>query len=324
MVPWIQVYSNILTHDKTYALAEQLKVPNYGAVGLMVSLWSWAAINAPDGNITAYPKRAIADAAGWSKGADKFYQVLLNVRLIEQLEDRRVMIRNWERYAALLMDMMDEQKKKTTERVRKHRQKKTGSGNVTDISKDEAKDKPSNITETPEREINEEKCNVTETLQTVTRNATETLCNGATEPNLTKPNITKPKDKDHQLLLKDMRMRDDQGVINFVESELGFLLSGVAIDQINSWLDEWPDREVIRFAISEAVLNNKRSIKYVDAILRDWRGKGIKTIAQAKAAKAEFEAQKATAVANKGTQNKTTRAPDNFKTGTRNLDFLIE
>lgn len=321
MVPWIQVYSNILTHDKTYALAEQLKVPNYGAVGLMVSLWSWAAINAPDGNITAYPKRAIADAAGWSKGADKFYQVLLNVRLIEQLEDGRVMIRNWERYAALLMDMMDEQKKKTTERVRKHRQKKTGSGNVTDISKDEAKDKPSNVTETPEKESNEEKCNVTETLQTVTRNATETLCNGATEPNLTKPNITKPKDKDHPH--PDHAAADGE-IAKFIEHELCMTLSGVAIDQINSWLNEWPDREVIRFAISEAVLNNKRSIKYVDAILRGWRGKGIKTIAQAKAAKAEFEAQKATAVANKGAQNKTTRAPDNFKTGARNLDFLIE
>ena len=126
-----------------------------------------------------------------SRGADKFYQVLLSVRLIEQLEDGRTVIRNWERYASLLMDMMDEQKKKTTERVRKHRQKKTGSSNVTDESKDEAEGKPCNVTVTPENEVSEEKCNVTETLQSVTGNATETLCNGATEPNLTKPNITR-------------------------------------------------------------------------------------------------------------------------------------
>ena len=322
MVPWIQVYSNILTHDKTYALAEQLKIPNYSAVGLMVSLWSWAAINAPDGNITAYPKRAIAEAAGWNKGADKFYQVLLDVRLIEQTEEGRTVIRNWERYASLLIDMMDEQKKKTTERVRKHRQKKSGSSNVTDTSKDEAKDNSCNVTVTPEKEACAEKCNVTETLPSVTGNATETLCNGATEPNLTKPNITEPR-KDNQQQLKDTRARDDQGVIKFVERELGIMLSGVAIDKINAWLDEWPDREAIQMAVSEAVLNNKRSINYVDAILRDWRTKGITTAGQAKAAQAEFAAQKANAAANKGQQNKT-RAPDNFKTGSRDLDFLVE
>lgn len=322
MVPWIQVYSNILTHDKTYALAEQLKIPNYGAVGLMVSLWSWAAINAPDGDITAYPKRAIADAAGWSRGADKFYQVLINVRLIEQLEDGRTVIRNWERYASLLMDMMDEQKKKTTERVRKHRQKKTGSGNVTAAPKEGVEDKPCNVTVTPENEASEEKCNVTETLPSVTRNATETLCNGATEPNLTKPNITEPR-KDHHQQLKETRAQDDQRVIKFVESELGILLSSVAIDRINAWLDEWPDREVIRMAVSEAVLNNKRSIQYVDAILRGWRTKGITTVGQAKAAQAEFAAQKANAAANKGQQGKT-RAPDNFNSQMRDLNALIE
>lgn len=108
-----------------------------------------------------------------------------------------------------------------------------------------------------------------------------------------------------------------------MESELGILLSGVAIDKINAWLDEWPDREVIRFAVSEAVLNNKRSINYVDAILRDWRNKGIKTITQVEAAKAEYETKKANAAANKGQQSKT-RAPDNFNSQTRDLNALIE
>lgn len=115
----------------------------------------------------------------------------------------------------------------------------------------------------------------------------------------------------------------EKSILKFVESELGILLSGVAIDKINAWLDEWPDREVIRMAVSEAVLNNKRSIQYVDAILRGWRTKGITTAGQAKAAQAEFAAQKANAAANKGQQSKT-RAPDNFKTGGRDLDFLVE
>jgi len=89
MVPWIQVYSNILTHDKTYALAEKLKVKNYAAVGLMVSLWSWCAINAPDGDITNYPPKAIVDATGYeatsSIKVEAFYKILLVALVVHRI-----------------------------------------------------------------------------------------------------------------------------------------------------------------------------------------------------------------------------------------------
>lgn len=124
MIPWIQVYSNILTHDKTYSLAEELKIPNYAAVGIMVSLWAWASINATDGDISNYPPRAIAEATGWQKKPKDFYDILLRIRLIEKTEDGRTVIRNWENYALLLMDLMDSQKKKTNERVKRHRERK--------------------------------------------------------------------------------------------------------------------------------------------------------------------------------------------------------
>lgn len=121
MIPWIQVYSNILTHDKTYALAEELKIPNYSAVGIMVSLWAWASINATDGDITNYPPRAIAEATGWTKKPSDFYNTLLKIRLIEKTDSGKIVIRNWEQYAILLMDLMESQKKKTNERVKRHR-----------------------------------------------------------------------------------------------------------------------------------------------------------------------------------------------------------
>ena len=133
MVPWIQVYSNILTHDKTYALAEKLRVPNYTAVGIMVSLWSWAAVNAPDGDITGYPPRAIADAVGWRKGAEALANALLETRLIADEDGRRV-IRHWERYAALLMEAVERQRESTRQRVQKYRSKakEKAAGNVTE------------------------------------------------------------------------------------------------------------------------------------------------------------------------------------------------
>ncbi len=135
MIPWIQVYSNIPTHDKTYALAEKLKIPNYAAVGLMVSLWAWASINAADGDISRYPPRAIADATGYAtKKPEEFYTALVDTRLIEVLEDGRTVIRNWEEYAALLIDLMETQKKKTADRVRKHRERQKQKGKKTDCN----------------------------------------------------------------------------------------------------------------------------------------------------------------------------------------------
>lgn len=168
MIPWIQVYSNILTHDKTYSLAEALKVPNYSAVGLMVSLWCWVAVNAPDGDITRYPPRAITEATGWTKKPETFYNALVNAGLIEKTEDGRAVIRNWEQYAMLLIDLMSSQKKKTAERVKKHRERKK--------QREQAGDDPAPQEETPpvtpEPEEAKQGCNVTETESNALHNIT--------------------------------------------------------------------------------------------------------------------------------------------------------
>ena len=44
MLPWIQVYSNLADHPKIYALVDRMKLRrNSEAVGIVVSLWLWAA-----------------------------------------------------------------------------------------------------------------------------------------------------------------------------------------------------------------------------------------------------------------------------------------
>ena len=65
MLPWIQVYSNLAEHPKIYALVDRLGLRrNYEAVGIVVSLWLWAAKNAPNGDLSGFPERAIAAAIG--------------------------------------------------------------------------------------------------------------------------------------------------------------------------------------------------------------------------------------------------------------------
>lgn len=160
MVPWIQVYSNLPTHDKTYALAERLKVPQYAAVGLMVCLWAWASVNAPDGDITAYTARAIADACGWKKSPIGLLDALKDVCLVDETDGKRS-IHNWAQYAEKLIDILYHQKKQSAERVKRYR--------------DSAKN---TIADGGKRNGNAQ-CNVT-----------ETLCNAVTVPDQTRHNIT--------------------------------------------------------------------------------------------------------------------------------------
>lgn len=159
MIPWIQVYSNITDHDKTYSLAEKLKITQFAAVGIMVSLWAWASVNAPDGDVTSYPPRAIAKCCGWTKKAEPFYENLLMVRLLEAREDGTIFIRNWDKHEVLLIDSMERQRAKTRERVKRYRERKKADGN-------------------------EDECNVT-----VTDGNAPTVPN-RTLPYLTVPNLT--------------------------------------------------------------------------------------------------------------------------------------
>lgn len=131
---WIQVDDSIREHDKIYRLADILNIPDAYAVGLMVCFWAWAATAAPDGNVTEFPARAVAAAAKWKKGANKFYDALLEARFLEK-QDEKVVIRNWDQRATLLMEYMERQKENTRKRVQRYREKKEKrseeSGNVT-------------------------------------------------------------------------------------------------------------------------------------------------------------------------------------------------
>lgn len=134
MIPWIQVYANLPGHRKTCKLRDSLNLKsNYEAVGLLVCLWSWAAVNAVDGNLSDYSARDIADATGYKKAPAKFLEALVQAGFIDQEEDGTLMIHDWMEHAALLMDSNEQQKKNTRERVKRYRERKK-SGDVTPSS----------------------------------------------------------------------------------------------------------------------------------------------------------------------------------------------
>lgn len=122
MMPWIQVYSNLPEHPKIYRLTEALELEeNYEALGIVVALWLWAAKNAPEGDLTAYPRRALKDAVGWNGAPEELARGLLAAGFLEEDPEGGLHIHDWEDHAVMLMELMERSRLKNRERVRRHR-----------------------------------------------------------------------------------------------------------------------------------------------------------------------------------------------------------
>jgi hypothetical protein len=138
MIPmWIELHDTIREHRKTYALAAELKVPNAHAVGLLACLWLWSFTNAPDGDLSGFPARAIAQAAGWQRSPGVFLRALETCGWVDRDGDR-LTIHDWIEYAQMPVMVREAEREKTRKRVERYRQRKraealgcNGDGNVT-------------------------------------------------------------------------------------------------------------------------------------------------------------------------------------------------
>ncbi len=126
MIPWIQVYSNLIQHPKVSRLADELALsskdtgPNIVAAGMIVSLWLWAAQNATDGDLSECSERAIAWAAGYKKKPAAFVSALIMVKLLD--ENRS--IHDWAEHASLLMDSVEASRENNAKRQQRYRDRK--------------------------------------------------------------------------------------------------------------------------------------------------------------------------------------------------------
>ena len=80
-------------------------------------------------------------------------------------------------------------------------------------------------------------------------------------------------------------------LVETFQKELGRLLTPFEIEDLTKTLKEdGTSADLIKEALREAVLNGKANWKYIQAILRNWRHEGIKSVAQIEAKRAEREA----------------------------------
>lgn len=187
MIPWIQVYSNLCAHRKTCKLRDALGLKaNYEAVGLVVCLWSWAAVNASDGNLTGYNARDIADAVGYKKSPAKLLEAMVQAGFLDQ-HDNTTTIHDWDVHAKLLMDCIALGKQKNAERQQRYRErknrKKTSDNNAVAEADNNAQD---NATVTIDSNV------TNDVTSYVTNNVTDNKNNAPTIPNHTIPYLTRP------------------------------------------------------------------------------------------------------------------------------------
>ena len=128
---WIRIDTTLPSHNKIYDLSDLLKISIPQASGHMVILWLWASVNAPDGDLTRYKPRAIADAAKWTKSPKVFFDALVDVSFLD-VSDDKVMLHNWDVRQELLVDSTTKKREKTKERVARYRAKKKESCNAED------------------------------------------------------------------------------------------------------------------------------------------------------------------------------------------------
>lgn len=67
-------------------------------------------------------------------------------------------------------------------------------------------------------------------------------------------------------------------IYEYVESNFGRTLSPIEMEKIKTWTDN----ELTRYAVAVAVLNGVNNLKYVEAILENWKMENITTVEQAK------------------------------------------
>lgn len=126
MLPWVQVYTNICEHPKTSNLVDALAItskdiePEMIAVGLLVGLWTWAAKNAYNGDLSGVSTRAISKACGWHKSPEKLVDALISCGWL----DDDMKIHDWEEYAELYINRVDYQKEQNRKRVKECRERK--------------------------------------------------------------------------------------------------------------------------------------------------------------------------------------------------------
>jgi len=118
--PCTEAYRNLTAHPQIFNLAKTLNLSrsksgaNTSAVGMMIGLWSWAAVNAPDGNLTHCPPEALAYASSWYGKPETLFNALVSCGWIDEI-DGEYYLHDWDKYGAPFMSVEEPERPEDVE-----------------------------------------------------------------------------------------------------------------------------------------------------------------------------------------------------------------
>ncbi|HZK55700.1 MAG TPA: DnaD domain protein [Desulfosporosinus sp.] len=267
---WIESHQEVGRHPKTKKLARLLEVSVVTVVGHLHYLWWWALDFAQDGYIGKYDEFDIAEACLWVGDHQAFVEALLQSGFVDQTESG-LLIHDWFEYAGRLITQKEIKREKTNERVKRFRNKSAK-----------------------------------------TCNADVTLCNAPTVPNLTVPDLTVhnptvpkfniiniiPREAEIVVSPPDSLRTLGTKAVEWAETNWGRIIPKGDADSIVAWCDEFlakgsvePDAVVIE-GLKYCLEADVRNVKYLRAVLTDWRDSGILSVEKVKAREAQHISRK--------------------------------
>ncbi len=83
-------------HPKIGRLCKLMGIPRYAAVGIVESLWHFAAKHAPAGDVGKWSDEEIATSMGWNDEAETLVSALVESRLLDQSDGARLIVHDWD------------------------------------------------------------------------------------------------------------------------------------------------------------------------------------------------------------------------------------
>lgn len=346
---WIESNQELGRHPKTKNLAKSLDISMAAAVGYVHYLWWWALDFAQEGLLNKFNECDIAEACTWEGDSKKFVNTLVLVGFLDRTESN-LCIHDWYDYAGRLI----ERRHAEAERKQRNRAKQKKTSNKQAVYRGRPADIPRTsavctadvlrhstvpnttvpnstvpldttiiiTTRDEENLINENDAgeDENETLESVNEQAEDANDSSKNVIALTQVLNGLREKMNMPENIKPMAVGTES--INWAEKNWGRMLSPGESRDIISWCDEFVTRgcqepdAVISEALKQCDYAGVRNIKYLKAILTDWREAGVLTVAQVEAREAERSKSQKDHKRNKDPGDKPSKTPttkyDNF------------
>ena len=107
---WIEVHTNLPDHPKVLRAAKALKLDSDALVGKLIRLWTWAVDNRSDGRIQDWDDDVVANIMRYKGKPERLFEVLVEVRLLDPVEDGGYAIHDWYEHIGGLIEQREAQK----------------------------------------------------------------------------------------------------------------------------------------------------------------------------------------------------------------------